>query len=118
MGWANLGYPRRGHKRGADQLTTLCYRRSVETRPTQRAFADDKKNICGQVTRELVPGTVQLFYMKGYGAVELGAHRLHHPGHEYSEAVREGKFIDLWRFKEGAWKITQVIGYGHRAAAK
>lgn len=33
------------------------------------------------------------------------------PGHVDREAVREGKFIDLWRFKEGAWKITRVLGY-------
>src|SRR5260370_19878970 len=30
-----------------------------------------KKNICGKVTRELVPGTLQVHYMKGYGAVEI-----------------------------------------------
>ncbi len=28
-----------------------------------------KKNICGKVTRELVPGTLQVYHMKGYGAV-------------------------------------------------
>lgn len=37
-----------------------------------------KKNICGKVTRELVPGTLQAHYMKGYGAVEMGVHRFHH----------------------------------------
>jgi hypothetical protein len=37
------------------------------------------------------------------------------PGNEGREAVREGKFIDLRRFKEGAWKITRVLGYGHPA---
>ncbi len=26
-----------------------------------------RKNICGKVTRELVPGTLKVFYMKGYG---------------------------------------------------
>ena len=38
-----------------------------------------KKNICGKTTRELVPGTLQVYYMKGYGAVEMGVHRFH-PG--------------------------------------
>src|SRR5260370_12408654 len=33
-----------------------------------------KKNICGKVTRELVPGTLQVYHMKGYGAVEMGVH--------------------------------------------
>jgi ketosteroid isomerase-like protein len=77
-----------------------------------------KKNICGKVTRELVPGTLQVYYMKGYGAVEIGVHRFHHPGHEDTESVGEGKFIHLWQYKDGAWKITRVISYDHHAAAK
>jgi hypothetical protein len=77
-----------------------------------------KKNICGRVTRELVPGTLQVHYMKGYGAVEMGVHRFHHPGHEDTEGVGEGRFIHLWQYKDGAWKITRVISYDHHAAAK
>src|SRR5450759_2471648 len=30
-----------------------------------------RKNICGKVTRELVPGTLQVYPMKGYGAIEM-----------------------------------------------
>lgn len=77
-----------------------------------------KANICGKVTRELVPGTLQVYPMKGYGAVEMGVHRFHHPGHEDTEGVGEGKFIHLWQYKDGAWKITRVISYDHHAAAK
>jgi len=77
-----------------------------------------KNNICGKVTRELVPGSLQVHHMKGYGAVEMGVHRFHHPGHDDTEPVGEGKFIHLWQYKDGAWKITRVISYDHRAAAK
>ncbi len=77
-----------------------------------------KKNICGKVTRELVPGSLHVFYMKGYGAIEVGVHRFHHPGHEDTEGVGEGKFIHLWQYKDGAWKITRVMSYDHHAAAK
>jgi hypothetical protein len=77
-----------------------------------------KQNICGKVTRELVPGSLQIYPMKGYGAVEMGVHRFHHPGHEDTEGVGEGKFIHLWRYEDGAWKITRVISYDHHPAAK
>ena len=77
-----------------------------------------KKNICGTTTRELVPGTLQVYYMKGYGALEVGVHRFHHPGHEDTIGVGEGKFIHLWQYKDGAWKITRVISYDHHAAGK
>jgi len=53
-----------------------------------------KKNICGKVTRELVPGTLQVHYMKGYGAVEIGVHRFHHPGTKIRrELGKEDSFI-------------------------
>jgi ketosteroid isomerase-like protein len=72
-----------------------------------------KKNICGKVTRALVPGTLQVYPMKGYGAVEIGAHRFHHPGHDDTEGVGEAQFIHLWQHKSGTWKITRVISYDH-----
>lgn len=77
-----------------------------------------KNNICGKTTRELVPGSLKVFYMKGYGMLETGVHRFHHPGHEDTEGVGEGQFIHLWQFKDGAWKITRVISYDHHSASK
>jgi uncharacterized protein DUF4440 len=72
-----------------------------------------KKNICGKVTRELVQGSLEVYPMHGYGAVEIGLHRFHHPG---DSDVGEAKFIHLWQYKDGAWKISRVISYDHGAA--
>ena len=72
----------------------------------------------GGVTLELVAGKLQVYPMKGYGAVEMGVHRFHHPGHEDTERVGEGKFIHLWQYKDGAWKITRVISSDHHPATK
>lgn len=77
-----------------------------------------RKNICGKVTRELVPGTLKVFHMKGYELLETGVHRFHHPGHDDTEGVGEGQFIHLWQYKDGAWKVTRVISYDHHAAGK
>ena len=77
-----------------------------------------KNNICGKVTRELVPGTLQAHFMNGYGAVQSGVHHFHHPGHEDTEAVGEGRFIHLWQCKDGTWKITRAISYDHHAVSK
>jgi Domain of unknown function (DUF4440) len=74
-----------------------------------------KDNICGgDVRRELVPGTLQIYYMKGYGAVEIGVHRFIHP--KTNTPPGEGRFITLWRYENGAWKITRAISYDHHAA--
>jgi ketosteroid isomerase-like protein len=77
-----------------------------------------KENICGKVTRELVPGTLEIYPMKGYGAVEIGVHRFHHPGDPAKDDVGEASFIHLWQNKDGAWKITRVISYDHHGAQK
>ena len=77
-----------------------------------------KKNICGKVRRELVPGTLEVYPMHGYGAVEIGVHRFHHPKAEDSESVGEAKFVHLWQNKSGTWKITRVISFDHRALPK
>ena len=74
-----------------------------------------KNNICGKVTRELLPATLEVHHMKGIGAIEMGTHLFHHPGHEDTEPVGEGKFIHLWRYQDGAWKITRAYSYAHKA---
>ncbi|HEY2038671.1 MAG TPA: nuclear transport factor 2 family protein [Edaphobacter sp.] len=75
-----------------------------------------KKNICGTTQRVLVPGTLQVYPMKGYGAVEMGIHRFTHPWKQDHGVVGEGRFITLWQYKDGAWKITRAISYDHHLA--
>jgi hypothetical protein len=74
-----------------------------------------KKNICGKVRRELVSGTLEVYPMRGYGAVEMGVHRFHQPKVDPDKPVGEAKFIHLWQNKDGVWKITRVISYDHRS---
>jgi hypothetical protein len=71
-----------------------------------------KNNICGKVTRELVAGSLEVYPIKGYGAVEIGVHRFHHPGTQ-NDVLGEAKFVHLWQYKDGAWKVSRVISYDH-----
>jgi ketosteroid isomerase-like protein len=77
-----------------------------------------KANICGKVRRELVPGTLEVHPMDGYGALEIGVHRFHHPGRDDTEPVGEGRFIHLWQKTDAGWKITRVISYDHHVVGK
>jgi hypothetical protein len=76
-----------------------------------------KKNICGKVTRELVKGSVSVYPMKGYGAIQMGSHRFLHPN-DPNQSDGEGKFIHLWQKKDGKWQITRVVSYDHFAVRK
>jgi ketosteroid isomerase-like protein len=71
-----------------------------------------KQNTCGKVERALLPDTLEVYPLKGYGAVEIGIHRFHHPGRP-EDGVGDAKFVTLWQNKDGAWKVTRVISYNH-----
>jgi hypothetical protein len=76
-----------------------------------------KNNICGKVTRQLVAGTLEVYPLHGYGAVEIGVHRFYHPASSPDkDVVGEAKFVTLWQYKDGAWKITRVVSYDHEVA--
>lgn len=71
-----------------------------------------KNNICGKVRRELVLGTLEVYPLKDFGAVELGSHRFCKIDGGRCEGI--ARFIHLWRYHDGAWRITRVISYDHR----
>jgi hypothetical protein len=77
-----------------------------------------RKYICGKATRELVAGTLEVYPMKDFGAVEIGVHRFHHPGHDDTEPLGEAKFVHLWQYKNGTWKLTRVISFDHHAVPR
>jgi hypothetical protein len=60
-----------------------------------------KQNICGKVERQLLPETLEVYPLKGYGAVEIGIHRFHHPAHP-EDGIGDAKFITLWQNKDGS----------------
>lgn len=62
--------------------------------------------------RELVQGTLEVYPVPGYGAVEIGIHRFVHTENG-KEVVGTFKFIHIWQFKDNQWKATRVISVGH-----
>ena len=75
-----------------------------------------KTNICGKVHRELVPGTLEVYPLKGYGAVEMGVHRFTHPNDPTS--LGEAKFVTIWQLKDGEWKMTRAISIDHHSVTQ
>jgi Domain of unknown function (DUF4440) len=67
-----------------------------------------KDNICGKVSRVLVKGTLEVYQIPGYGAVEIALHRfINHMEHDHLSAP--DKFIVIWRFRNNKWQITRVV---------
>ena len=78
-----------------------------------------QQNICGKVQRTLLQDTLEVYPLKGYGAVEIGIHRFHHPqdpenvGDATPSCSSCPKFVMLWQNKDGVWKVTRAISYNH-----
>lgn len=79
----------------------------------QEMLANTAKNACGNFRRELVPGTLKVFPIKDFGAIEQGAHRFCQFASDKCEGIAD--FVIVWRNQYGHWKITRVLSYGHRA---
>jgi len=78
-----------------------------------------KNNICGKMRREVVAESLEAHPIPGFGAMQMGSHLFYElnakPG---SAPVGAARFVHLWQFKDGAWKITRVISYDHGPAKK
>lgn len=64
------------------------------------------------IRRELVKGSLEVYPIKDYGAIQIGVHRFCHKENG-KEECRSFKFVHIWRKTGDSWKISRVIGYGH-----
>lgn len=91
---------------------------------SRAAFMDmQQKNFCGNhpfyLRREPVPGTMKVFPMDNYGAVQTGEHVFYIKGADGKEILDgRAKYVHLWKFEQAQWRIARVISYDHGPAAK
>ena len=64
------------------------------------------------MTRELVGNSLEVYPIKDYGAIEMGAHRFCHVENGKNECGTF-RFVHIWRKKDGEWKISRAISYSH-----
>lgn len=79
----------------------------------EQMLANVRKNVCGKFRRELVPGTLRVYPIKDFGAMEIGEHRFCSSGGKTCEG--RGEFILVWRRLGDRWQVTRAISYAHRA---
>jgi hypothetical protein len=77
-------------------------------------LANTEKYVCGNFRRELVPGSLRVYPIKGFGAIAQGAHRFC----QFKSGTCDGaaEFVIIWRNDGDKWSITRVLSYGHRPA--
>jgi hypothetical protein len=72
-----------------------------------------RQNVCGNFRRVLTAGSMQVFPIEGYGALEEG----HHTFCEIKsgKCFGEAKFLVVWHHAASGWEITRIFSYGHQA---
>jgi len=64
------------------------------------------------IRRELVKGSLEVYPIKNYGAIEIGVHRFCHK-EKGKEECGAFKFVHIWRKTGDSWKISRIVSYGH-----
>ncbi|WLT30338.1 serine hydrolase [Geothrix sp. PMB-07] len=79
----------------------------------QEMVANTARNVAGKYRRRLVPGSLRVYPIKGFGAIATGVHRFCQIGTGDCEGLAD--FTMVWRLQGGQWQITHALSYGHRA---
>jgi hypothetical protein len=62
--------------------------------------------------RELIEGSSEVYPVPGYGAMQIGKHRFCHTENGKQDCGIF-KFVNIWQYKNGKWKISRVVSYDH-----
>jgi len=88
-------------------------------------FADDIRQHCERVKsgvdfrarREIVAGSLAVYPLNNYGAVETGVHRFFAVADGKPDLLTEtAQFLHVWKNDAGQWKLARVISYNHTLA--
>jgi len=80
--------------------------------PETIAFMRSTAKTNNGLRRDLVKGSLEVYPIPGYGAMEIGAHTFCHMENGKRDCGTF-KFVHIWQHKDGKWKITRVVSYGH-----
>lgn len=71
-----------------------------------------ERNKTTGLRRVLVPGSLQVYPIAGYGAIETGEHQFCHIENGKNDCGTF-KFLHIWKQENGQWKVTRAISYDH-----
>jgi hypothetical protein len=70
---------------------------------------ETRENICGKIKRELKRGSIEVYPIQGFGAIEIGMHRFTDTNADEKTPEITGKFVFVWQMENDEWKIRRVI---------
>lgn len=76
---------------------------------------DSTKRNCDKglgLRRKAVVGSLKVYPIKGYGAVQLGKHTFCHMENGKNDCGTF-EFVHVWKRVDKGWKLARVVSYGH-----
>ncbi|MCM3871912.1 MAG: nuclear transport factor 2 family protein [Pyrinomonadaceae bacterium] len=94
--------------------------KSGQVAKSGKEFVDSIRGMCERQSkgtdyrarRVLVPGSMVVYPLNNYGAVQMGVHRFY-PLIK-GKPIETAKFTHLWKKENGQWRIARVISYDHK----
>lgn len=65
-----------------------------------------------RIRRMLVPGSLEVYPIKNYGAIEVGSHRFCHDENGKPECGTF-KFLHVWRKAGNSWQLSRIVSFAH-----
>lgn len=73
----------------------------------------NKCKLAWKIRRELVPGSMEVYAVPGYGAIQVGSHRFYNTEKGPEMLGGTFKFLHIWKRENGKWRITRIASYDH-----
>lgn len=70
-----------------------------------------KNNVCGKFRREPIAGTMVVYPLENFGAIQMGDHKFCTP--DGSRCEGKGKYVNVWQRKGERWEMMRVLSYEH-----
>lgn len=86
------------------------FQSSEQTRENTRRLTESCPRERG-ITRTLAEGSLQVYPIQGYGAIQTGTQRFEERGASTSTVAQ---FVHLWKKQDGEWKLARVMSFDHR----
>lgn len=106
----------RAHAEFFSEDTEFYHDNSGVTWTRADMLANTAKYACGRYTRRLVPGTLKVTPIQGFGAIEEGRHLFCDMRGESCQG--EADFVMVWRRSGDRWVVTRTLSFGHRPAER
>jgi hypothetical protein len=87
-------------------------------------FVADQRKTCAGWTepgawrsrRALVAGSLRVYPVPGYGAIEEGKHLFYErQGNGLEKPAGRGRFAYVWKFGPSGWQLARILSFAHEA---